>query len=419
MLAIKACLEEGLDVTCYEKSQAYGGLWKYREKYNEEFVATVMNTTIFNTSKELSSFSDFPPPEQYPNYMPHSLFMKYMTDYVDHFQLRQHIILNSPVVNCRPQKTRDKSRTGINWLITIEDRSTNHVYTRTFDKLIIAIGHHALPFKPTFSNQQQFKGQIMHTHELKDPIHDERFKNKTICVVGIGNSACDSAVDISLISKKCYLSSHRGNWFVSRIDHNGPYDVNQKTRWKQYLQKWFVTSKYLNNYHKRQIEQRWPHHFLGLTPQHEIFEHPPNVNDYMAQRIMSGCIEVRNTIERFTENGVIFRGHDHETPLDMVVLGTGYRVELPFFKNEYKMGLRSSQSKELLLYMTIYAPQLKLDLDTHSDLNVPNSSFILHDSDESNDELTNQLISSLAFVGFIQVIATVYCFSPPISRQSN
>ena len=66
--AAKACLEEGLDVVVYEKSDCTGGLWRYRDE-DIEGIASVMKSTIINTSKEVSAFSDFPPPPEMPNYM--------------------------------------------------------------------------------------------------------------------------------------------------------------------------------------------------------------------------------------------------------------------------------------------------------------------------------------------------------------
>ena len=66
--ACKACLEEGFDVVVYEKTDNTGGLWRYRDEVMDG-VASVAKTTIINTSKEMSAFSDFPPPPEFPNFM--------------------------------------------------------------------------------------------------------------------------------------------------------------------------------------------------------------------------------------------------------------------------------------------------------------------------------------------------------------
>ena len=69
MTATKACLEQGHDVVVYERTNYTGGLWRYQETLDENGTASVMKSTIINSSKEMSAFSDFPPPPEYPNYM--------------------------------------------------------------------------------------------------------------------------------------------------------------------------------------------------------------------------------------------------------------------------------------------------------------------------------------------------------------
>ena len=66
--ACKACLEEGFDVVVFEKTHYTGGLWRYHED-DVDGVASVAKSTIINSSKEMSAFSDFPPPKEFPNYM--------------------------------------------------------------------------------------------------------------------------------------------------------------------------------------------------------------------------------------------------------------------------------------------------------------------------------------------------------------
>lgn len=70
--AIRQCVDEGLDVVCFERTSEVGGLWYYRDEVNG--VASVARSTIINTSKEYSGYSDFPPPLHFPNYM-HNSYM--------------------------------------------------------------------------------------------------------------------------------------------------------------------------------------------------------------------------------------------------------------------------------------------------------------------------------------------------------
>ena len=64
----KACLEEGIEPVVFERTVHTGGLWCYRPEV-EDGVASVTKSTLINTSKELTAFSDFPPPAESPNFM--------------------------------------------------------------------------------------------------------------------------------------------------------------------------------------------------------------------------------------------------------------------------------------------------------------------------------------------------------------
>lgn len=90
LTAIKACKEENLNVVCYEKTGEFGGLWRYHDS-DLDGLPSVMKSTTSNTSKEMSAFSDFPPPPEFPTYMHHSAVLKYIEMYADHFDLLAHI----------------------------------------------------------------------------------------------------------------------------------------------------------------------------------------------------------------------------------------------------------------------------------------------------------------------------------------
>lgn len=97
LAAVKSCLEEGLAVTCLERSDDLGGLWNYDDT-PVEGRSCVMRSTIFNSSKEMTCYSDFPMPEDFPNYCHHSKFLQYVKMYVERFDLRRHIRFGTDVI---------------------------------------------------------------------------------------------------------------------------------------------------------------------------------------------------------------------------------------------------------------------------------------------------------------------------------
>ena len=71
MCAFNSCLEQGLKATVFEKTDHICGQWLYREEVTEGCTSIYKSLTV-NSSKEMTAFSNFPPPKEFPNYMPHS-----------------------------------------------------------------------------------------------------------------------------------------------------------------------------------------------------------------------------------------------------------------------------------------------------------------------------------------------------------
>lgn len=51
----------------------------------------IYQSVVINSSKEMMSFSDFPPPAEFPNNMHHSEVLQYLRLYVQAFNLLKHI----------------------------------------------------------------------------------------------------------------------------------------------------------------------------------------------------------------------------------------------------------------------------------------------------------------------------------------
>ena len=112
--AIKACLEEELVPVCLEKSDHVGGLWHY-EKEVRDGVASVMKNTITNVCKETTPFSDYPFPEDAPNYLRNAEFLEYLESYAKEFDLLRYIQYNKEVV--RVEEAEGYEENG-QWLVT-------------------------------------------------------------------------------------------------------------------------------------------------------------------------------------------------------------------------------------------------------------------------------------------------------------
>lgn len=73
--------------------------------------------------------------------------------------------------------------------------------TETFDGVMLCSGHHSEPFEPPFPGLRDgtFQGRVLHSHSYKDATG---FEDKTVLVVGSGNSGVDVSVETSRVAKK-------------------------------------------------------------------------------------------------------------------------------------------------------------------------------------------------------------------------
>jgi dimethylaniline monooxygenase (N-oxide forming) len=426
-------------VTCLDRSSKYGGLWNYRpdeEDPSGPFEPSVMKTTILNTAKELSAFSDFPPPAWLPNYMRHNHYMDYIDSYVDHFKLKPHLKLEHEIIRCWPEWRAANDEVGrqhIKWLVQVRHRKTTEQLLYQFDRLMVAVGHHNIPFEPAYEGQQRFKGQILHSARLKDILSNKKLADKRVLVIGFGNSACDAANDIAQVASKCYVSCHRGQWFLGR-------HLEFLNRWQQYAAACLPAS-WLDKKIVDHLERRVNHRLLGLRPKHQPSEQVPAINDLFPYRIITGAIVLKGPISTFTETGVMFEGEDDECPIDVAVLATGYEARISFL-DELQLGIRSLEhNNEYELFLNVFAPKLTLPAhcrpaeqnnncdsgalqqpattNTHLDDQQPLKTKETNKAEQQRPQTTPlEAIKSLAFIGLVQPSGSITVVSEMQARYA-
>ncbi|XP_017722375.1 PREDICTED: dimethylaniline monooxygenase [N-oxide-forming] 2 isoform X2 [Rhinopithecus bieti] len=90
LISLKCCVDEGLEPTCFERTEDIGGVWRFKEKV-EDGRASIYQSVITNTSKEMSCFSDFPMPEDFPNFLHNSKLLEYFRIFAKKFDLLKYI----------------------------------------------------------------------------------------------------------------------------------------------------------------------------------------------------------------------------------------------------------------------------------------------------------------------------------------
>ncbi|KFM68828.1 Dimethylaniline monooxygenase [N-oxide-forming] 5, partial [Stegodyphus mimosarum] len=348
LAAAKACKEEGLNFVIFERSGRVAGLWNYRDE-DIDGLACVMKTTVINSSKEMSAFSDFPPPKDFPNYMHNRMMCKYFHMYAEKFGLLDKIRYYQEVT--KVEQAPDYEETG-RWILKAENTNDKTITEETFDGVMICTGHHGYPHIPKFPGQEDFKGKIIHTHSLRVP---DAFKDQRVMIVGVGNSGLDAAVDISNVAKQVYLSTRRGTWIMFRLGSYGlPADTQFLTRSFDFI-KSVCGMSVANSYVERYLDSKFNHEIYNLRPKHRYFAQHLAINDHLPNKILSGTIVVKGDVDRFSEKGVIFKGEENVTKIDAAVLATGYKIKYPFLSNK----ILDTSNNKANLYKLMFPPSLK------------------------------------------------------------
>ncbi|HST56838.1 MAG TPA: NAD(P)-binding domain-containing protein [Solirubrobacteraceae bacterium] len=334
IVAAKALHQQGIPFDCYEKSDQVGGNWVFG---NRNGMSAAYRSLHINTSRERMEYTDFPMPKSYPDFPHHTHIASYFNDYVDHFGFRERIAFQTGV-------ERAERRADGTWLLTLENGQT-HAY----DALVVANGHHWNPRwpEPAFPGSDTFAGTQMHAHEYID---NTGFKDRSVLVLGMGNSAMDLAVESSFVAKRTIICSRRGAYILPKylfgkpLDQIGVSPLTPRVPWA--VRKAMLTALFRLGVGRMED--------YGLPkPDHGLGEAHPTISADFLNRVAHGEIEYRPNIAELQGERVKFVDGSVEQ-VDTIVYCTGYKVTFPFFDEQ----LISAPDNDLPLFRRVFHPDL-------------------------------------------------------------
>ncbi|XP_051042075.1 flavin-containing monooxygenase 2 [Phodopus roborovskii] len=348
LISLKCCVDEGLEPTCFERTEDIGGLWRFKDNV-EDGRASIYHSVITNTSKEMSCFSDFPMPEDFPNFLHNSKLLEYFRIFAKKFDLLKYIQFQTTVISVR--KRPDFASSG-QWEVSTQ--SNGKEQRAVFDAVMVCSGHHIQPHLPlkSFPGIERFKGQYFHSRQYK---HPDGFEGKRILVVGIGNSASDIASELSKKASQVFISTRHGAWVMSRISEDGyPWDMVFHTRFSSMLRN--VLPRTVVKWMMEQQMNRWfNHENYGLVPQNKYLMKEPVLNDDLPSRVLYGAIRVKTRVKELTETAAVFDDGTVEEDIDVIVFATGYTFSFPFLEES----LVKVEDNRVSLYKSMFPPHLE------------------------------------------------------------
>ncbi len=322
--AAQALQAQSVPFDCFEAGSSVGGNWRYG---NDNEMSSAYESLHINTSRQMMEYAAYPMPESLPDYPDHRQIAQYFDDFVDHFGLREQITFRTEVCKVEPLRTSGPTD-GARYAVTIRSRDGGEPETRRYRDVIVATGHHWDPRwpEPSFPGAETFPGEQLHAHHYRT---SRPMTGKRVLVLGIGNSACDIAVESSRVALSTDLAMRRGAHILPKYMFGMPTDhLTDSALARSPLKLQQVVLSAMLRLTQGKVSD------YGLPePDHAVLHAHPTVSQDLLNRLGHGDITVRPNIERFEGSRVFFTDGSHGE-YDVIVYCTGYKVSFPFFSDE-------------------------------------------------------------------------------------
>ncbi|MFF3883758.1 NAD(P)-binding domain-containing protein [Streptomyces sp. NPDC001914] len=334
--ACQVLAARGIPYDCYETGSEVGGNWRY---LNDNGMSSAYRSLHINTSRQIMEYASFPMPEDCPVYPSHVHIARYFDSFVDHFGLRPSIAFRTEVVRAEPLPDGT-------WGVATRHLDTGETAERVYGAVLVANGHHwkARWPRPALPGAEEFTGSQTHSHDYRTP---ESFADKRVLVLGIGNSACDIAVETSRVSRRTVLAMRRGAHILPKYLFGVPTD--------RLTGSWLARAPLAVQAQGLRLLLRLSRGRLkdyGLpTPRHGVLAAHPTISDDLLSRLGHGDLTVKPAPVRLDGDRVTFEDGSTEV-IDAIVYCTGYDIAFPFLKDE----VIDPSDNDIALYHRVVAP---------------------------------------------------------------
>lgn len=325
--ACKVLHQNKIDFDCFEKGSKIGGNWRY---LNDNGMSSSYRSLHINTSKKVMAYSDFPMPEDYPDYPSHFQIIEYFENYVKHFGFGDKITFNVGVEQV--SKIADN-----HYKVRLDNGET-----REYTDILVASGHHWKARYPDFKGH--FEGLCMHSHDYKTPDIFQGHKN--VVVVGIGNSAVDIACEAARNSTgKVFISTRSGAYILPKYIMGIPFDTLNKysVDWLPMTVKRALLSMFLWIARGKQENYGIP------KPKRPLLSEHPTISQDLLNLAGHGKIHIKPNIKELAGDTIIFEDGSQEKT-DVLIYATGYKIAFPFFDKNF---IDAEETNDISLYKQV------------------------------------------------------------------
>eukprot|EP00301_Raphidiophrys_heterophryoidea_P016192 c25750_g1_i1.p1 GENE.c25750_g1_i1~~c25750_g1_i1.p1 ORF type:complete len:550 (-),score=118.74 c25750_g1_i1:205-1821(-) len=215
-------LKRGISVEIFEQYDGVGGTWHPSLSYN----GLHLHSPLY--LNELHNFPHKKHDEKYLDRLSATETREYLNEFADFYGLRHLIHCNSKVTEIHHRSaTRDAT------IKYVDTRTGQQIVKGPFD-LVVHATFACAPLFPDISNRNSFKGEMMHSSEMKKAKFDELVSsNKKILVIGSNKSGSDCMImfhrahykNVTWVFRKSYMFIRYNKLAHSRPNHRDIFNT--------------------------------------------------------------------------------------------------------------------------------------------------------------------------------------------------
>jgi cation diffusion facilitator CzcD-associated flavoprotein CzcO len=320
LAACKTLAEWRIPFVGYEAGDAVGGHWVLD---NTSGTSAAYRSLRANTHKGMSRYSDFPLPDEFPDYPSHEQMAEWFGRYAAHFDLGERVRLGTRVERVTPS-----AEGGFELELASGERVAH-------DALVVASGNLWDPRWPELEGA--FEGAMIHAKSYRDPGDPVPCAGRNVLVIGFGTTACELAVELSRpgAAGQVYLSARSGQNNLPRVPVAVPHPsdpLEGPLRWlPPPLRRPFFEWAFARMLGRVTASLTRPEDVGLPPPPPNPFEKRVVINDEVLERCRTGAIRAKPGVRRLSGHEVEFDDGSTEE-IDVVIAATGYHLSFPFLR---------------------------------------------------------------------------------------
>ena len=312
--------KHGFSPVLFEAQAEIGGQWNAAS--TSSAVWPGMRT---NTSRILTAFSDLDHPAATNVYPSQTDVSAYLKLYAEGAGLAEDALRLSTSVEAIERGP------GAGW--TVRARGGDGATTEIYRRVVVATGYCRAPETPEIAGLSDFSGSagVLHSSRYKGP---EPYRGKSVLVAGCSISALEIASELATSGATVSVAMRRQRYVLQKLLAGVPTDHVAFTRFAAEAGQALPPEAIAAGMKQMVVSTCGsPEQFGAPKPDYNIFAAGLTQSQSYLALVAEGRIRPRPWIEAIDGRMVRFADQSSDD-VDAIILGTGYKLSLPFLSDD-------------------------------------------------------------------------------------